>query len=186
MPGSMEKANEMGTGRIGHFVIIMTLISIVEEIGPLYATGSRTDPSCRAIRFLKNSLFSIAAPIQVMVITSGILIKEVFKRGTTGEKRLTHNGRGEVAIRLGKTEAGEAMGILSVSASFSPVEISDFLSALMSNRITAEQLKAISKKYPLAFDDETFSIKPPRSDGFMQRWAKDKERLRRSMRRKSR
>jgi hypothetical protein len=47
-------------------------------------------------------------------------------------------------------------------------------------------LKAISKKYPLAFDDETFSIKPPRSDGFMQRRAKDKERLRRSMRRKSR
>jgi hypothetical protein len=61
MPDSMEKANEIGTGRIGHFVIIMTLISIVEEIGPLYATGSRTDPSCRAIRFLKNSLFSIAA-----------------------------------------------------------------------------------------------------------------------------
>ena len=65
--GSMEKANEIETGRsvlvgrIGRFVIIMTLISIVEEIGPLYATGSRTDPSCRAIRFLKNSLFSIAA-----------------------------------------------------------------------------------------------------------------------------
>ncbi len=123
--GSMEKANEIETGRsvlvgrIGRFVIIMTLISIVEEKDPLYATENRTDQSYLATRFLRNFLFSIAAPILVMVITSGILIKEFCERGTTGEKRLTHGGRSEAATHLGMTEAGEAIGILSVSASFS-------------------------------------------------------------------
>jgi hypothetical protein len=47
----------------------------------------------------------------------------------------------------------------------------------MSNGVTAEQSKAISKKYSLTFSDETFSIKPPKLDGFMQRRAKDKDRL---------
>lgn len=37
--------------------------------------------------------------------------------------------------------------------------------------------KLFSKKYPLDFVDESFSLKPPKLDGFMQRRAKDKDRL---------
>lgn len=56
-----------------------------------------------------------------------------------------------------------------------PVEVSELLSALMSNGVTADQLKAISKKYPLVFSDETFSIKPLKLDGLTQRRVKDKD-----------
>ncbi len=55
------------------------------------------------------------------------------------------------------------------------VEVSELLSALMYNGVTADQLKAISKKYPLVFRDETFSIKPLKLNGLTQRRVKDKD-----------
>jgi hypothetical protein len=56
-----------------------------------------------------------------------------------------------------------------------PVEVSELLSALMYKGVTADQLKAISKKYPLVFRDETFSIKPLKLNGLTQRRVKDKD-----------
>ncbi len=37
--------------------------------------------------------------------------------------------------------------------------------------------KLFQKKHPLNFSDESFSLRPPKLDGFMQRRAKDKDRL---------
>jgi hypothetical protein len=41
--------------------------------------------------------------------------------------------------------------------------------------MSGEESKAISKRFPLKFAEESFEIWPPKLDNFMQRRAKDKE-----------
>ncbi|KAK4005777.1 hypothetical protein OUZ56_010854 [Daphnia magna] len=40
--------------------------------------------------------------------------------------------------------------------------------------MSGEESKAISKWFPLQFEDESFAVRPPKLDGYMQRRAKDK------------
>ena len=41
--------------------------------------------------------------------------------------------------------------------------------------LSTEESKAISKKYALEFEDQSFSFKPPKLDNFVVRYAKDKD-----------
>ncbi|EFX71951.1 hypothetical protein DAPPUDRAFT_111201 [Daphnia pulex] len=53
-------------------------------------------------------------------------------------------------------------------------EISDELTVCLTKCISGEKSKAILKRFPLQFEDESFTVRPPKLDGFMQRRAKDK------------
>ena len=57
-------------------------------------------------------------------------------------------------------------------------EICDELTAWLTKGMSGEESKAISKRFPLKFAEESFEIRPHMLDSFMQRQAKDKEVLR--------
>jgi hypothetical protein len=52
--------------------------------------------------------------------------------------------------------------------------ISDELTVWLTKGMSGEESKAISKRFPLQFEDESFTVRPPKLDGYMQRRAKDK------------
>ncbi|KAK4004242.1 hypothetical protein OUZ56_005984 [Daphnia magna] len=49
--------------------------------------------------------------------------------------------------------------------------ISDEISCWVTNGISTEAFKAISKEFPLEYVDTEFAIKPPKLDGWIGRWA---------------
>ncbi|KZS06356.1 Uncharacterized protein APZ42_030218 [Daphnia magna] len=55
-----------------------------------------------------------------------------------------------------------------------PRPISDELTTFMLKPLSGEESKAISKRFPMVFEDPDFGLKPPKLDGYMQRRAKDK------------
>ncbi|KAK4005815.1 hypothetical protein OUZ56_010939 [Daphnia magna] len=55
-----------------------------------------------------------------------------------------------------------------------PLPISDELTTFMLKPLSGEESKAISKRFPMVFEDPDFGLKPPKLDGYMQRRAKDK------------
>ena len=52
-------------------------------------------------------------------------------------------------------------------------EISDELMVWLTKGMSGEESKAISKRFPLHFDDESVAVMPPKLDGYMRRRAKD-------------
>ena len=61
---------------------------------------------------------------------------------------------------------------------FVPKEVTDEIKDWLVPGLSADESKAISKKFVLEFEDQSFSIKPPKLDSFMARRAKDSHRSR--------
>ncbi|EFX67321.1 hypothetical protein DAPPUDRAFT_115527 [Daphnia pulex] len=78
------------------------------------------------------------------------------------------------AAAAGSSKAASESGEVTV---FIPTAISDEIRVWLTTGLSTDDSKAISKKFELEFEDPTFSIKPPKLDGFMLRHAKDKDRL---------
>jgi hypothetical protein len=58
-----------------------------------------------------------------------------------------------------------------------PKAISDEIKVWQTMGLSTDESKAISKKYALEFEDQSFSFKPPKLDNYVLRYAKDKDRL---------
>ncbi|KAK4003718.1 hypothetical protein OUZ56_005473 [Daphnia magna] len=54
-----------------------------------------------------------------------------------------------------------------------PRPISDELTIFLLKPLSGEESKAISKRFPMVFEDPDFGLKPSKLDGYMQRQAKD-------------
>ena len=57
----------------------------------------------------------------------------------------------------------EGVALLSVSN-----EISDELTVWLTKGMSGEESKSISKRFPLHFEDESFAVRLPKLDGYMQ------------------
>jgi hypothetical protein len=53
-------------------------------------------------------------------------------------------------------------------------EICEEISSLLVNGVSTEQSKQTSKEFPLSFEEQGFSLMPPKLDGFMSRRAGEK------------
>ncbi|KAI9555982.1 hypothetical protein GHT06_018540 [Daphnia sinensis] len=56
-------------------------------------------------------------------------------------------------------------------------ELSQEISSLLSAGVSTDQSKLLSKEFPIAFEEENFTLKPPKLDGWMSRRARDKNTL---------
>ena len=78
----------------------------------------------------------------------------------------------------GKTirKAAKASELLEIrSSTLVPKVISDEIKVWQTMGLSTDESKAISKKYALEFEDQSFSFKPPKLDNFVVRYAKDKD-----------
>ena len=66
----------------------------------------------------------------------------------------------------------------SDEAFFVPKDVLDEIKELLVHGLPADESKAISKKFVLDYEDQSFSIKPPKLDSFMVRRAKNANRSR--------
>lgn len=90
------------------------------------------------------------------------------------------NSKGKALKPPGATVASSPTKEVRVSGeatAFIPTAISDEIRIWQTNGLSTDDSKAISKRFELDFEDPTFSIKPPRLDGFMLRHAKDKDQV---------
>ena len=77
----------------------------------------------------------------------------------------------------GIRKAAKASELLEIwSSTLVPKVISDEIKVWqIMGVVNVDELKAISKKYALEFEDQSFSFKPPKLDNFVVRYAKDKD-----------
>ncbi|KZR97418.1 Uncharacterized protein APZ42_007730, partial [Daphnia magna] len=62
----------------------------------------------------------------------------------------------------------------SISIPIVPKEICREIASLLAVGVSTDQSKLVSKEFPLRFEEEDFSLKPPKLDGWMGRRAKEK------------
>lgn len=87
---------------------------------------------------------------------------------TTNATEVERNGAPE------STASRSIAGPAEREALVVPLAISEELTTMMTKGLTADESKAISKEFPLVFEDKDFSLKPPKLDSWLLRRIKEK------------